>query len=86
MMSVMNALDDGERCVMRDEFVWSSVKSWSHKKFVEVLVWEFLLVLMCLPNENKFGMRLLYELKERKIFERDREKEREFQSPLITSF
>lgn len=41
---------------------------------------------MCLPNENKFGMRLLYELKERKIFERDREKEREFQSPLITSF
>lgn len=29
---------------------------------------------MCLPNENKFGMRLLYELKERKIFERDREK------------
>lgn len=30
------------------------------------------------PNENKFGMRLLYELKERKIFERDREKEREF--------
>lgn len=41
---------------------------------------------MCLPNENKFGMRLLYELKERKIFGRDREKEREFQSPLITSF
>lgn len=41
---------------------------------------------MCLPNENKFGMRLLYELKERKIFERDREKEREFQSPLISSF
>lgn len=41
---------------------------------------------MCLPNENKVGMRLLYELKERKIFERDREKEREFQSPLITSF
>lgn len=41
---------------------------------------------MYLPNENKFGMRLLYELKERKIFERDREKEREFQSPLITSF
>lgn len=41
---------------------------------------------MCLPNENKFGMRLLYELKERKIFESDREKEREFQSPLITSF
>lgn len=41
---------------------------------------------MCLPNENKFGMRLLYELKERNIFERDREKEREFQSPLITSF
>lgn len=41
---------------------------------------------MCLPNENKFGMRLLYELKERKIFERDREKERAFQSPLITSF
>lgn len=41
---------------------------------------------MCLPNENKFGMRLLYELKERKIFERDREKEREFQSPFITSF
>lgn len=41
---------------------------------------------MCLPNENKFGMRLLYELKERKIFERDREKETEFQSPLITSF
>lgn len=41
---------------------------------------------MCLPSENKFGMRLLYELKERKIFERDREKEREFQSPLITSF
>lgn len=41
---------------------------------------------MCLPNENKFGLRLLYELKERKIFERDREKEREFQSPLITSF
>lgn len=41
---------------------------------------------MCLPNENKFGMRLLYELKERKIFERDREKEREFQSLLITSF
>lgn len=41
---------------------------------------------MCLPNENKFGMRLLYELKERKIFDRDREKEREFQSPLITSF
>lgn len=41
---------------------------------------------MCLPNENKFGMRLLYEFKERKIFERDREKEREFQSPLITSF
>lgn len=41
---------------------------------------------MCLQNENKFGMRLLYELKERKIFERDREKEREFQSPLITSF
>lgn len=43
---------------------------------------------MCLPNENKFGMRLLYELKERKIFERDREKEREsfIQSPLITSF
>lgn len=41
---------------------------------------------MCLPNENKFGMRLLYELKERKIFERDREEEREFQSPLITSF
>lgn len=41
---------------------------------------------MCLPNENKFGMRLLYELKEHKIFERDREKEREFQSPLITSF
>lgn len=41
---------------------------------------------MCLPNENKFGMRLLYELKERKIFERDREKEREFQSPLITFF
>lgn len=35
---------------------------------------------MCIPNENKFGMRLLYELKERKIFERDREKEREFQS------
>lgn len=41
---------------------------------------------MCIPNENKFGMRLLYELKERKIFERDREKEREFQSPLITFF
>lgn len=41
---------------------------------------------MCFPTENKFGMRLLYELKERKIFERDREKEREFQSPLITSF
>lgn len=41
---------------------------------------------MGLPNENKFGMRLLYELKESKIFERDREKEREFQSPLITSF
>lgn len=41
---------------------------------------------MCLPNENKFGMRLLYELKERKIFESDREKEREFQSPFITSF
>lgn len=41
---------------------------------------------MCLQNENKFGMRLLYELKERKIFERDREKEREFQSPLITFF
>lgn len=31
---------------------------------------------MCLPNENKFGMRLLYELKERKIFERDRKRER----------
>lgn len=73
MMSVMNALDDGERCVMRDEFVWSSVKSWSHKKFVEVLVWEFLLVLMCLPNENKFGMRLLYELK----YLRETEKKRE---------
>lgn len=41
---------------------------------------------MCLPNENKFGMRLLYELKERKIFERDREKEREIQRPFITSF
>lgn len=41
---------------------------------------------MCFPTENKFGMRFLYELKERKIFERDREKEREFQSPLITSF
>lgn len=26
---------------------------------------------------NKFGMRLLYELKERKIFESDRERERE---------
>lgn len=41
---------------------------------------------MYLPNENKFGMRLLYELKERKIFEsdREREREREFQSPLIT--
>lgn len=50
----------------------------SYKKFVEVLVWEFLLVLMCFLNENKFGMCLLYELKECKIFERDREKEREF--------
>lgn len=78
MMLVMNVLDDGERCVMRDEFVWSLVKSWSYKKFVEVLVWEFLLVLMCFLNENKFGMCLLYELKECKIFERDREKEIEF--------
>lgn len=30
---------------------------------------------MCFPTENKFGMRLLYELKERKIFERDRKRE-----------
>lgn len=40
---------------------------------------------MYLPNEYVWNA-FLYELKERKIFEsdREREREREFQSPLIT--